>query len=434
MNQYFKQAWNLIKQEKLFSSIYIIGTGLSITIVMVLSIVFYIRVANIYPETNRDRMLVVKSGVVMNTRNNNSSSSSISLKMIETCFRPLSNVEAMTAVYSTWDKFYVQPEGTKEQLLVTVKFVDIAFWKVFSFRFLKGSQFSEADFQSGIRSAVISEFMAERLFGTIDVIGNYVSMNHMHYRICGVVKNASSVATTSYAHLWIPYTVLPNHNDSYADGNLLGSFRLYILALSKGEIAKIRNEALENIQKINNTFQSDGVEIKLMEQPDKFWESTFRHWSNAGPDFKKIKWQYSLVFLILLLVPGVSLSGMADSRMERRIVEMGVRRAFGAPVKTLMLQIFSENFLFTLIGGIAGLLFSYILILLSANWIMSISQSLVDILPEGESTVISTAMLINIPVFLIALGVCFLLNILTTFVPAWRSSHREITYSLNAKN
>ena len=41
MLQYFKQAWNLIKQEKLFSSIYIIGTRLSITIVMVLSIVFY---------------------------------------------------------------------------------------------------------------------------------------------------------------------------------------------------------------------------------------------------------------------------------------------------------------------------------------------------------------------------------------------------------
>ena len=53
---------------------------------------------------------------------------------------------------------------------------------------------------------------------------------------------------------------------------------------------------------------------------------------------------------------------MADSRMERRLAEMGIRRAFGAPVKTLMLQILSENFLFTLIGGFAGLLFSYLLL------------------------------------------------------------------------
>lgn len=38
--------------------------------------------------------------------------------------------------------------------------------------------------------------------------------------------------------------------------------------------------------------------------------------------------------------------------MERRLSEMGVRRAFGAPVGTLMTQIISENFLFTALGGV----------------------------------------------------------------------------------
>ena len=432
MIQYFKQAWNLIKQEKLFSSIYIIGTGLSITIVMVLSIVFYIRVANIYPETNRDRMLVVKSGTIKNEKDGGNSSGPLSLNLIETCFRSVSNVEAMTAICYAWEEYYVQPEGTKEQLPVTVKFVDTDFWDVFSFRFVRGSQFSEADFQSGIRAVVISESMAKRLFGTIDVIGNYVSINFMQYKICGVVKNVSSVTNTSYAQLWIPYTVRPDYNEAWGEGNLLGGFRLFILASSKGEIAKIESETIANIQKISNTLPGD-FEITLLGQPDKFWESTFRIWSNLELDFNKIKWQYSLVFLILLLVPGISLSGMADSRMERRMAEMGIRRAFGAPVKKLMLQVFMENFLFTLLGGLAGLLFSYILILISADWIMSIGQTYTDILPEGESTVLSPAMLINMPVFLIALGVCFLLNILTAFVPAWRSSHRDIIDSINAK-
>ena len=433
MIQYFKQAWNLIKQEKLFSSIYIIGTGLSITIVMVLSIVFYLRVANIYPETNRDRLLVAKSGMIKDTNNDGMSSSSLSLNLIETCFRPVNGIEAMTAVCTTWDKYYVQPTGTKEQLPVTVKYVDPDFWKVFSFRFIKGSQFSEADFQSGIRTVVISEFMAKRIFGTIDVIGNYVSMNFMQYRICGVVKDVSSVTTASYAHLWIPYTVYTGYNNTFGSENLLGKFVLYILAPSKNEIAKIKSEAIGNIQKIGNTLP-DGIELSLLGQPDTYLESTFRVWSNVAPDFNIIKLQYSIILFVLLLVPGISLSGMADSRMERRLVEMGIRRAFGAPVKTLMLQILSENFLFTLIGGFAGLLFSYLLILLNADWVMSIGQGSVEMLPEGESTVLSSAMLINIPVFLITLGVCFLLNILTAFIPAWRSSHKEITYSLNTKN
>ena len=36
---YLKQAWALIRQERLFSSVYIVGTGLAISLVMVLSIV-----------------------------------------------------------------------------------------------------------------------------------------------------------------------------------------------------------------------------------------------------------------------------------------------------------------------------------------------------------------------------------------------------------
>ena len=40
---YLKQAWALIRQERLFSSVYIVGTGLAISLVMVLSIVFYVK-------------------------------------------------------------------------------------------------------------------------------------------------------------------------------------------------------------------------------------------------------------------------------------------------------------------------------------------------------------------------------------------------------
>lgn len=99
--QYFKQAWNLIRQERLFSLIYIIGTGLSVSMVMVLSIVFYIKIANIYPETNRDRMLVAKSGKISYKDSQRRSSSSLSEEVINTCFAPLQGVEAI-AVLERW--------------------------------------------------------------------------------------------------------------------------------------------------------------------------------------------------------------------------------------------------------------------------------------------------------------------------------------------
>ena len=42
---YLKQAWNLMKQNPLFSTLYIVGTGISIVMTMVIAIVYYVRLA-----------------------------------------------------------------------------------------------------------------------------------------------------------------------------------------------------------------------------------------------------------------------------------------------------------------------------------------------------------------------------------------------------
>ena len=59
---YIKQAWNQIRQERLYSTIYLVGTGLAISLVMVLSIVLYVKFAPLYPDIHRDRELLLKYG------------------------------------------------------------------------------------------------------------------------------------------------------------------------------------------------------------------------------------------------------------------------------------------------------------------------------------------------------------------------------------
>ena len=50
---YWKQAWELLKQHKLFSVLYITGAGLAIAMTMDVCGARYIRGAPVYPETNR---------------------------------------------------------------------------------------------------------------------------------------------------------------------------------------------------------------------------------------------------------------------------------------------------------------------------------------------------------------------------------------------
>ena len=59
MKHYFKQAIQLLRENKLLSVISILGTALAICMIMVIVIVWQMRTANYSPEDNRDRMMYV---------------------------------------------------------------------------------------------------------------------------------------------------------------------------------------------------------------------------------------------------------------------------------------------------------------------------------------------------------------------------------------
>ena len=71
--QYIKQAFQMLKENRLVSSISIIGTAISITMIMMVVLVLQVQVANYYPEEHRDRMLFVEDGTCVESegsRNN----------------------------------------------------------------------------------------------------------------------------------------------------------------------------------------------------------------------------------------------------------------------------------------------------------------------------------------------------------------------------
>jgi putative ABC transport system permease protein len=343
----------------------------------------------------------------------------------------LESAETVSVIHRVFDEAYVQPAGSKQQLKVVVKYTDNPFWTVFPFRFIDGRPFSEEEVQSGIHTVVIAESFARRLFGRTAVSGEYVSLNFRPYRICGVVKDASYVTERTFAHLWTPCSVAPNYKETFGKGGSLGNMQAYILAPSVGEVEKVRQEALGNIQRYAQALkETDKIELKMYGQPDRQAQSVLRGGSNRDFSFTKEALRYGLIFFILLLVPAVSLSGMTESRMERRLAEMGVRRAFGARKGTLLWQVLSENMLFTLLGGVIGLLFSYLVLILGSNWLILLGSSYMVPPPAGVDVVFTPSMLFNPNVFCITLGICLLLNVLSALIPAWRASRREIVYSL----
>ena len=86
--QYIKQWWTLVKQNKFYTTIYITGTTLAITMTMVMAIIYHIRSANIAPESNRDRMLIVDRALAVN-KNGGQHNWSLSYRTLKECFYSL---------------------------------------------------------------------------------------------------------------------------------------------------------------------------------------------------------------------------------------------------------------------------------------------------------------------------------------------------------
>ena len=179
------------------------------------------------------------------------------------------------------------------------------------------------------------------------------------------------------------------------------------------------------------TQQDKDYEYDLMGQPDPYWLSTFRQDVEKAPDTMELAKDFLYILLALLFIPALNLSGMISSRMDSRIAELGIRKAYGATRRRLLEQVLCENLLLTLLGGLAGLLFSYLIVLTASDWILTLFDK--NIYDTSLSTSLTPEMLFNPAVFGCALAVCVVLNVVSALVPALGAMRHPIMESLNTK-
>ena len=134
------------------------------------------------------------------------------------------------------------------------------------------------------------------------------------------------------------------------------------------------------------------------------------------------------MYLILLIVPAVNLSSMTESRLRRRIAEIGVRRAFGSTRLELMGQIITENLVVTLMAGLLGLLLSVAFAYLGNSILFAQEYSQTLSPPAVDANI-----LLHASTFGWALLFCFVLNLLSSGIPAWHASRTSIVNALGGK-
>jgi ABC-type antimicrobial peptide transport system permease subunit len=138
------------------------------------------------------------------------------------------------------------------------------------------------------------------------------------------------------------------------------------------------------------------------------------------------------MLLALLFIPAMNLCGMISSRMDERLSEMGLRKAYGATNGSLIGQVLTENLLLTFIGGLSGLALAYLITLVGGEVILNLLDENVTLF-TNVPTKINMEMLINLPLFLTVFGICLLLNLISALVPTLLALRHPIIYSIQTK-
>lgn len=425
ITQTIRQAFSLLRQNPLLSTISILGTAFAITMIMAIVITWQTKYADLEPEVNRSRCLYFSAMHLQHKEHKNwNNFSGNSAAFMKECVQPLSEVEACTAFNTATVSLLSLSDGSN-RVKVDALDTDPGFWKIFSFRFLAGRGFTEADRGGEVKAIVVSASTARKVFGTTDVVGKTLLLDREEARIVGVVKDVSVTAKDAYAQVWSMYPV----GELTATSVYAYSYDKTVVALARtaDDFPAIKQGVEKRVKDINDA-QNEMI-IDIMEQPDNIVAHVNHVWANVGPDLPMLYLQYAFALLIILLVPSLNLCGLSNSRMQQRISELGVRKAFGATRGRLVRQILNENLILSLIGGIVGLLLSYASVYVMRTWLFTNSDNI------GTSGDFSLSMdaLFSPLVFIMAFVFCLIINLLSAGLPAWLAARHTIVDSLNDK-
>ena len=411
LKNYFKIAIAVLKRRKFFTFISLFGISFSLTILIVVTAFIDNSVSANYPDTNRDRSLYINYVGLRKQMPNGSSNwnGSGTFYFLDHYTKKL-RTPASVAISSGASP--VNTYVNNKKLVIAIKYTNDVYWNVLNYVFTEGKPYNKQQIDNGEHVAVISEQLKHSYFGDKpSVVGQYIEADNVRYRVSGVVKNVAITNFYSFADLYLPYTV---SKGNYKDESFIGNYNAIILANSKSELPKIKAEFDQVVSRIPLGKDWDQLIAHADSYLETFTRQVFGGDTKNNSGFTTFLTVIIVFVLLFLLLPTLNLVNINTSRILERSSEIGVRKAFGASSKTLVMQFIVENIILTFLGGVISVIFSV--------FILQIINS--------SSLLQNTTLTINVSVVIYAVIACFAFGFLSGVYPAWRMSRLQVVDAL----
>jgi len=171
------------------------------------------------------------------------------------------------------------------------------------------------------------------------------------------------------SHIYVPLksmTCLTDEKKYYA---------IYLKFSNKNNMEDHKQMVIDELRK-----RYDEDDFSVLDQADIM--------STVSTIFGVINLVLVAIAAISLLVGGIGVMNIMYVSVTERIKEIGVRRAFGAQKKDILMQFLTESIILTTMGGALGLLISYIIVLVVKVFFPAYIDVFTVLLAVGVSSII----------------------------------------------
>jgi putative ABC transport system permease protein len=197
--------------------------------------------------------------------------------------------------------------------------------------------------------AVISSEAKEKLFSGMPAIGQTIRANGVSFDIVGVLHPRMQEGDNDINRIiYIPYNAM----DTLKDIHYVGGIWLDFQGLDHDKLTRSIRESLAEV----HNFKPDDTRAMFifdaMKQLDQF-------------NILSLALKALLAFIgtLTLAIGGIGLANIMLVSVTQRTREIGVEKALGARKKDILFQFLAESLVITAVGGVIGILMSYVIAL-----------------------------------------------------------------------
>lgn len=281
---------------------------------------------------------------------------------------------------------------------------DPSIGNIWALRVDEGRWLDEADNLSHSYNVVLGSEAKEKLFSGMDAVGQSIRVNGVTFQVVGVLKARMQEADNDDNRIvYAPY----NSMDALRDNHYLSGMWLDSMGLDHNKMTKSIREALAAQHGFKPTDERAIFVFDAKKQLEQFNIITIA-----------LKVLLAFIGTITLGIGGVGLMNMMLVSVTQRTREIGVEKALGARKRDILFQFLAEAMVITAVGGLCGILLSYIVSLSVGR--LTLYSALAKHAEAGDIRLIVAPQVLLISTMILAL-----VGVVSGMFPAFRAANLD---------